>query len=98
MMTSAWLIVLTELLRHARHDPSIRDLFVQQEIYGNWHRALVSLLKDGMAQGQFRADLDPESASSILMTFIIGLGTTILAPVPTPVGEMLDQLEGWLAN
>jgi AcrR family transcriptional regulator len=90
-------LVLSELLRHARYDDNIRDLFVRQEIFGSWHRALVALLESGISQGDFRADLDPQETASILMTFSLGLGTTILAPVPTPVADMLEQLEQLLA-
>jgi AcrR family transcriptional regulator len=90
-------LVLSELLRHAQHDAYIRDLFVRQEIFGGWHRTLVALLEAGVAQGQFRADLDPEETASILMIFNIGLGTTLLARVPTPVEGMLEQFERLLA-
>jgi AcrR family transcriptional regulator len=89
-------LVLNELLRHARQDPAIRELFLRQKIFGNWHTAFAALLREGQAQGQFRSDLDPERAASILMTFLLGLGMTQLVPVPTPAEEMLGELESLL--
>jgi hypothetical protein len=87
-----------ELVRHAGQEPSVPAAFLQQDIFGDWHRNLAALLRAAIAQDQLRADLDPESAASVLMTFILGLGMTLLVPVPTASEQMLAQLERWLAG
>ncbi len=89
-------LVLYDLLRHGSHEPAIRDMFLQQNIYGDWHRSLTSLLQTGIEQGKFRSDLDPANIASLLMTFMLGLGMTLLAPLPTPVEPIIDQIERWL--
>jgi len=89
-------LVLYELLRRSYHDPAIRGLFLQQNIYGGWHRGLASLIQAGIVQGQFHSDLEPATIASLLMTFALGLGMTLLAPLPTPVEPMIEQLERWL--
>jgi AcrR family transcriptional regulator len=89
-------LVLYDLLRHGSQDLAIRNMFLQQNIYGDWHRSLASLLRAGIEQGQFRADLDPATIASLLMIFLLGLGMTLLAPLPTPVEPIIDQIECWL--
>lgn len=91
-------LVLYELLRRGSHDQAIRDLFLQQRIYGDWHRDLSALIAAGIAQGQFRSDLDPTTMASLLMTFALGLGMTLLAPLPTPVEPIIAQLERWIGT
>lgn len=85
-------LVLYELILRAQHDPAIRKLFLQESIFGNWYQGLKFVLEEGMKQGQFHADLDPGSVSSVLMTFILGLGITLLVPLPTPTDRIFDQL------
>ena len=91
-------LVLYELLRRGHEDPAIRDLFLQQRIYGDWHGGLVSLIQAGIEQGQFRSDLDPATIASLLMTFALGLGMTLLAPLPTPVEPIIAQIERWMTT
>ncbi|HEY6540152.1 MAG TPA: TetR/AcrR family transcriptional regulator [Ktedonobacteraceae bacterium] len=86
------ILVLYELVLRAQHEPAIRKLFLDENIFGNWYRGLKFMLEEGMKQGQFRADLDPGSASSVLMTFILGLGIILLVPLPTPPDQIFDQL------
>jgi len=85
-------LVLYELVLRAQHDPAIRKLFLREDIFGNWYHGLKFMLEEGMKQGLFRDDLDTGSASSVLMTFILGLGITFLVPLPTPPDQMFDQL------
>lgn len=86
------ILVLYELVLRAQHDPTIRKLFLDENIFGNWYRGLKFMVEEGMKQGQFRADLDPGSASSVLITFILGLGIILLIPLPTPTDHIFDQL------
>src|SRR5215469_4560605 len=85
-------LVLYELILHTQHNPAIRDLFLREEVFGNWYHGLKGLLEQGIQEGQWRADLDPGSASSILITFILGLGIILLVPLPTSTEQIFDQL------
>lgn len=85
-------LVLYELVLRAQHDAAIRDLFLRENIFGNWFLNVRLMLEEGIAQGQLRADLDPSDTTSVLMTFILGLGITFLVPLPTSADQMFDQL------
>ena len=89
-MTSV--LVLYELILHTQHNPAIRDLFLREDVFGNWYNGLKSLLEQGIQQDQLRADLDSGSTSSVLITFILGLGILFLVPLPTPPRQIFDQL------
>jgi len=91
-------LVLYELILHTQHNPAMRDLFLREEVFGNWYHGLKGLLEQGIQQGQVRADLDPGSASSVLITFILGLGIILLVPLPTPPEQIFDQLVQMLAG
>jgi len=91
-------LVLYELILHTQHDPAIRDLFLREEVFGNWYNGLKVLLEQGIQLGQLRAGLDPGSASSVLITFILGLGIILLVPLPTPPEQIFDQLMQMLAG
>lgn len=85
-------LVLYELTLHTQHNPAIRDLFLREEVFGGWYEGLKSLLEQGIQQHQLRADLDPGSTSSVLITFILGLGILFLVPLPTPPIQIFEQL------
>lgn len=85
-------LVLNELILHTPKNPAIRDLFLRENVFGNWYNGMKSLLEQGIQQKQFRSDLDPGSASSVLITFILGLGITFLVPLPTPTDQIFEQL------
>jgi AcrR family transcriptional regulator len=85
-------LVLYELILHTQHNTAIRDLFLREDVFGNWYNGLKLLLEQGIQQDQLRADLDPGSASSVLITFILGLGIIFLVPLPTPPRQIFDQL------
>ena len=53
---------------------------------------MTKLLEQGIQQHQLRADLDPGSTSSVLITFILGLGILFLVPLPTPPIQIFEQL------
>ena len=91
-------LVLYELILHTQQNPAIRDLFLRGDVFGNWHNGLKLLLEQGIHQGQFRGDLDSGSASSLLITFILGLGIIFLVPLPTSPEQIFDQLIHILAR
>jgi AcrR family transcriptional regulator len=54
------LFVMEEMGRRARHDATIAHYIDPMRSY--WRQQIVDILKDGVADGSFRADLDPEAA------------------------------------
>ena len=82
-------LVLSELARYTQEEPALREIFQRQPFMASWHRFLVVLLQEGTEAGEFRADLDPEIAASILMTFM---------PVPVGAEQMIEHLEHWLTG
>jgi TetR/AcrR family transcriptional regulator, regulator of cefoperazone and chloramphenicol sensitivity len=85
-------LVLYELILYTQQNPAIRELFLREDVFGNWYNGLKLLLEQGIQQGQLRTDLDPGSVSSIFITFILGLGMIFLIPTPTPTDQIFDQL------
>lgn len=52
-------------------------------LYRSWHAGLSEVLRDGVAQGRYRADLDVDEAADIMLSFMIGsrfLGLTTARP------------------
>ncbi|GHO82173.1 TetR/AcrR family transcriptional regulator [Dictyobacter formicarum] len=89
-------LVLYELARYTRQCPAIREIFQRQTFHPSWHRFMATLLDEGIRQREFRADLNAEDGASILMMFILGLGTSLLMPVPGDPEQMIQQIEHWL--
>ena len=55
-------VVLNELVLRSLHDPAIHDLI--KWLDEGWHAYLEQVIRDGIEQSLFRADLDPGSAAS----------------------------------
>ena len=91
-------LVLYELARYTPQEPALREIFQRQTFMASWHRFLVQQLRAGIEAGEFRADLDPEIGASILMTFILGLGTSLFMPVPGGAEQMIQHIERWLTG
>jgi len=91
-------LVLYELARSTPQEPAIREILQRQPFMASWHRFLVLLLHEGIEAREFRADLDPEIAASILMTFILGRGMSLFMPVPAGAEQMIEHLERWLTG
>ncbi|MCZ4346794.1 TetR/AcrR family transcriptional regulator [Devosia neptuniae] len=56
-------IVLTVLTEKARIEPAIRD--IMQPMYDHWRDEFAEIFARGIAEGMFRANLDPTSAALI---------------------------------
>ena len=61
------LLVMEEMGRRARHDPVIARYIDPLRVF--WRQDLTSILEAGVADGSFRADLDPQS----VVYMVIGL-------------------------
>jgi AcrR family transcriptional regulator len=91
-------LVLYELARSSHQEPALREILQRQPFLASWHHFLVRLLHEGIEAGEFRADLDPELGASILMTFMLGLGTSFFMPVPDDAEQMIEHLERLLTG
>ncbi|WP_165423333.1 TetR/AcrR family transcriptional regulator [Ktedonosporobacter rubrisoli] len=89
-------IVLTEVGMRAQRDPAIRAIASQQA--ERWHAFFVKILKAGIEQGDWSADLDAEAAASTIVAVIqsITLINTKLSSVR--MEQALQQLERWLVG
>jgi AcrR family transcriptional regulator len=63
-------IVLNELVLRSLHDPAIHRMI--KWLDEGWHTYLEQVIRDGIQQGLFRADLEPGSAATWLILLIKG--------------------------
>lgn len=84
------LAVLTELAIRARRDPAIAQILRQMD--RGWHRQLSGILQRGKDGGEFRRDLDANSAASAIMTQLRSLGY-LADPKQALVLRIFDQIE-----
>ena len=57
--------VMSELIERARRDPVVKAGI--QPMQRHWHQMVVDIFAAGVAEGSFRADLDPEPAATMLI-------------------------------
>lgn len=63
------LLVMEEMGRRARHDPAIARFIDPMRLY--WRQGIIDILEAGVADGTFRADLDPPSAVYMVIGLMI---------------------------
>lgn len=63
------LLVMEELGRRARHDPVVARYINPMRAF--WHRRIADILAAGVADGTFRADLDPEAGAYLAIGTLI---------------------------
>ncbi len=90
-------IVLDELVLRSLHDPAIHEMI--KWLDEGWHNYLEQLIRNGIKQGQFRADLDPDHAATWLILLIKG---TTLHYMTNPTAIDFDRIklaiEQWLTG
>jgi AcrR family transcriptional regulator len=64
------LAVMSELMERARRDTLIHA--AMQPILRKWHQLVAAILTDGLADGSFRPDLDPEAGASMILGAMAG--------------------------
>jgi AcrR family transcriptional regulator len=84
------LAVLTELAIRARRDPAIAQILRHMD--RGWHRQLSGILQRGKDGGEFRRDLDADSAASAIMAQLRSLGF-LVEPKQAVVLRIFDQIE-----
>ena len=65
------LLVMEEMGRRARHDATIALYIDPMRSY--WRQQIIDILKDGVDDGSFRANLDPEAACYMVIGTMIAI-------------------------
>jgi AcrR family transcriptional regulator len=65
------LLVMEEMGRRARHDASIARYIDPMRMF--WRQQIIDILKAGVADGSFRANLDPEGASFMVIGTMVAM-------------------------
>lgn len=93
----AMFIVLNELVLRSLHDPAIHHMI--EWLDEGWHTYLEQVIRDGIEQGLFRADLDPGSAATWLI--LLTKGTTLhymTNPGAVDFDRIKADVEHWLTG
>jgi AcrR family transcriptional regulator len=64
------MLVFSELMERARRDKRIAEAILP--IKRKWRQILVELLTEGVSEGAFRPDLDPDAFATMVMSTMIG--------------------------
>ena len=64
------MLVFSELMERARRDERIAEAILP--IKKKWRQMLVELLSEGVTEGAYRQDLDPDAFATVLMSTMIG--------------------------
>ena len=64
------MLVFSELMERARRDERIAEAILP--IKKKWRQILVDLLSEGVSEGAYRKDLDPDAFATVLMSSMIG--------------------------
>lgn len=87
------MVVIIELNLRAHRDPVVASILTG--MYTGWRHYLLSLIKDGVASGEFRQDTDPGEVADTIMVQVKGLAVEAL--FSTSEGQ-LDRLVKTLAR
>src|SRR6266849_2099335 len=93
----AMFIVLNELVLRSLHDPAIHHMI--EWLDEGWHNYLEQVIRDGIEQKLFRADLDPGSAATWLI--LLTKGTTLhymTNPGAIDFDRIRADVERWLTG
>jgi AcrR family transcriptional regulator len=64
------MLVFSELMERGRRDERIAEAILP--VKKKWRQMLVDLLSEGVREGAYRPDLDPDSFATVLMSTMIG--------------------------
>lgn len=89
--------VLQELSLRAQRDPATRVAF--REVFEGWNLRVEQVVRQGMRDGQLRADLDPRACAVVVTSFMIGAMTQLgVEPRAFDFHDVSRELDGWLAQ
>jgi AcrR family transcriptional regulator len=90
-------IVMSELTLRSLHDPAIHAHIAWLD--KGWHDYLEQVLRQGLEQGLFRADLDADSAATWLILLIKGTTLHFLTnPGAVDFDRIQAEVERWLTG
>jgi AcrR family transcriptional regulator len=90
-------IVLDELVLRSLHDPAIHEMI--KWLDEGWHTYLEHMIRNGIEQGQFRADLDPDNAATWLILLIKGTTLHYMTnPAAIDFDRIKTDIERWLTG
>jgi len=94
--TPAMFAALGELAIRARRDPDIAQILQYME--AGWQGQLTRILRRGIAEGLFRADVDVDTTAMAIMAQLMAIGYRVLDAASTDrlVGQLAAQTEHWL--
>jgi AcrR family transcriptional regulator len=92
-------VVLVELAARGARDPVIGGLL--ERLFRPWRAHLTGILRQGVSEGVFRADLDPDAVAAALIAQFKGIGMEMLtdsdaARLDQLTTDITDQVEHWL--
>ncbi|GCE24313.1 TetR/AcrR family transcriptional regulator [Dictyobacter kobayashii] len=85
--------VMGELLLRSERDQAIYPILKKTD--DDWRQYLTNLLRDGIGQGLFRADLNPALAAHTIMSFFKGVSLQ-LGMLAEELEQTVEQFERWL--
>jgi len=90
-------IVLDELILRSLHDPAIHNMITWLDEGG--HTYLERVIRDGIDQGMFRADLDPGSAATWMILLTKGITLHYMTnPEAVDFDRIKAEVEHWLTG
>jgi AcrR family transcriptional regulator len=74
-LDSELIAVFSELIERSRRDPAVRAAMGPMQ--GKWKSIIQKILEDGVAEGQFRPDLDPEAGAQMVFGALTGFARSL---------------------
>ncbi len=84
------LVVMEELARQARHDENLAKHMRPLKV--RWRQMIVDILSRGVADGTFRADMNPEAAAQIVIAALIAFDRTPASCLKDQFDAVADEL------
>jgi AcrR family transcriptional regulator len=89
-------LVLTELHLRTHRDPAVGVAL--RGLNQGWHAYVRGIFAEGIQQGLFRPDLDPDHAASLLIALIKGMSLQAVGGIDSFDFERIGgEIAGWLA-
>jgi len=89
-------IVLLALFQRSLRDPAIHAIVKGMD--SGWHYAITEMVRAGIAEGSFRADLDVDATASAIIAFIKGASIQLAREPETFAYErVVTEFERWLS-
>lgn len=89
------MMVFSELMERARRDERIAEAILPMK--RRWRQILVDMLTEGVSDGDYRSDLDPDAFATILMSAMIGFCRNARKE-PAVFDRLVDELQRAIRN